>query len=202
MPADRNALLPLPVLALAGALLLAALHLATAPRIAATRQQVADRIVLDALMLPPDTALSIAGVAPDASLALRAPKRILLARRHQQLVAIVVPVAIDGYVAPIELIVGIAPDGTVTAVRATAQRETAGIGDRIAADDNAWLQRFIGHAFAAEQAGAWDLRSAGGDFDQITGATITSRAVVEAVRNALQYFAAHREQLLQEAGNE
>ena len=37
--------------------------------------------------------------------------------------------------------------------------------------------------------------SDGGDFDQISGATVTSRAVIEAVRNALIYFAENRETL-------
>lgn len=193
MPAERNPLLPLPILALIGALSLAAIHLATDSRIETNRQRAADRIVLEALSLPADTELRavIAG-----------PKQILLARQHRQLVAIVVPVAAQGYVAPIELIVGIAPDGRVRGIRAVAQRETAGLGDRIDADKSDWLQQFIGRSLDMESEKAWDVRSAGGDFDQITGATVTSRAVIEAVRNALQYFAQHREQLLQEAGHE
>jgi signal transduction protein with GAF and PtsI domain len=38
-------------------------------------------------------------------------------------------------------------------------------------------------------------RRDGGAFDQFTGATVTPRAVVKAVRNALVYFAAHRDAL-------
>lgn len=196
MSTDRHTLLPLPLIALVGALILAGIYLATAPRIEANRQRAADRIVLDALALPADTGLRAAGVAPDAS------KRVLLARQKQQLVAIVVPVTVEGYVAPIDLIVGIAPDGKVSGVSAVSHRETAGLGDRIDADKSGWLKTFIGRSFDAQQARIWSLRADGGDFDQITGATVTSRAVIDAVRTALQYFAQHREQLLQEAGDE
>jgi electron transport complex protein RnfG len=193
MSAERNSLLPLPILALTGALILAGLYLATAPRIEANRQRAANRIVLDALALPADTELRVPGTAP---------RQILLARQKQQLVAIVVPVTAAGYVAPIELIVGIAPDGRIRGVRALAHRETAGLGDRIDADKSDFLKQFIGRALAVENENTWDVRSAGGDFDQITGATVTSRAVVDAVHDALQYFAQHREQLLREAGHD
>jgi electron transport complex protein RnfG len=39
------------------------------------------------------------------------------------------------------------------------------------------------------------VRKDGGDFDQYTGATITSRAVTHAVRDALNYAARHRAEL-------
>ena len=41
----------------------------------------------------------------------------------------------------------------------------------------------------------WKVRKDGGDFDQLTGATITPRAVVQAVRNALLYYRQHQETL-------
>ena len=44
------------------------------------------------------------------------------------------------------------------------------------------------------------MRKDGGDFDQFTGATITPRAVVGAVTNALVYFQRHRDELLDRAG--
>jgi electron transport complex protein RnfG len=41
----------------------------------------------------------------------------------------------------------------------------------------------------------WAVKKDGGDFDQLTGATITPRAVVKAVRNALLYYQEHEEEL-------
>ena len=40
------------------------------------------------------------------------------------------------------------------------------------------------------------MRKDGGVFDQFTGATVTPRAVVGAVANALLYFERHRDELL------
>jgi electron transport complex protein RnfG len=42
------------------------------------------------------------------------------------------------------------------------------------------------------------VRKDGGEFDQFTGATVTPRAVVGAVRDALTYFERHRTELLAE----
>ena len=39
----------------------------------------------------------------------------------------------------------------------------------------------------------WAVRREGGDFDQFTGATITPRAIVDAVRMALEHFDSNRE---------
>ena len=48
----------------------------------------------------------------------------------------------------------------------------------------------------------WAVRKDGGEFDQFVGATITPRAVVRAVRNALLYFQQNRAELLQLSGQE
>ena len=38
----------------------------------------------------------------------------------------------------------------------------------------------------------WAISEDGGEFDALTGASITSRAVVNAIRDTLTYFAANR----------
>jgi electron transport complex protein RnfG len=43
------------------------------------------------------------------------------------------------------------------------------------------------------------VRRDGGEFDQFTGATITPRAGVEAVRLALEYYASNRQALFEAA---
>jgi len=48
----------------------------------------------------------------------------------------------------------------------------------------------------------WAVRKDGGDFDQLTGATITPRAVVKAVRNALLYYQDHQEALFAPAAED
>ncbi len=59
-----------------------------------------------------------------------------------------------------------------------------------------WIRQFDGRSLDAPPPARWQVRKDGGDFDQYTGATITSRAVTHAVRDALTYFARHRAELL------
>ncbi len=103
-------------------------------------------------------------------------------------------IAPDGYVGPVRLLVGIAADGKILAVRATNHRETPGLGDRIDSARSDWIKTFNGRA-AGDHAGLLLTRD-GGSIDHISGATVTSRAVTAAVSNALDYFTRHRDTLL------
>jgi electron transport complex protein RnfG len=47
----------------------------------------------------------------------------------------------------------------------------------------------------------WLVKKDGGMFDQFTGATITPRAVVKAVRNTVSYFNAHQSELFEANSN-
>jgi electron transport complex protein RnfG len=76
-----------------------------------------------------------------------------------------------------------------------AHRETAGLGDAIDAAKSDWVQRFNGKSLTAPALERWAVEQDDGDFDSITGATVTSRAVVNAVKNTLLYFQQHRAEL-------
>jgi electron transport complex protein RnfG len=104
-------------------------------------------------------------------------------------------VAPHGYNAAINLLVGVSPAGVVTGVRAVAHRETTGLGDAIDAAKSDWIEQFNMRSLAAPASGRWAVAQDGGEFDAITGATVTSRAVVTAVKNALLYFDQHRTEL-------
>ena len=119
------------------------------------------------------------------------------ARLRGKPVAVVLePVAPDGYAGDIRLLIAIAPDGTVLGVRAAEHRETPGLGDFIDARKSDWIERFTGKSTRHPPLAAWRVRKDGGEFDQYTGATITSRAVVGAVGRTLEFFARHRDALL------
>ena len=62
------------------------------------------------------------------------------------------------------------------------------IGDAIEIEKSEWVVGFSGRSLHDPEAAAWAVRRDGGEFDQFTGATITPRAVVDAVRLALVYF--------------
>ncbi len=108
-------------------------------------------------------------------------------------------VAPHGYNAAINLLVGVSSTGVVTGVRAVGHRETAGLGDAIDIAKSAWIEQFTGKSLAAPAQAQWGVEQDDGEFDSITGATVTSRAVVTAVKNALLYFEQHRTELYEAA---
>jgi electron transport complex protein RnfG len=111
--------------------------------------------------------------------------------------AVLAPVAPDGYSGPIRLLVAVNADGTLAGVRIVQHRETPGLGDAIEAERSDWIQDFKGKSLGNPPAERWKVKRDGGAFDQFTGATITPRAVVKAVRKALIYFQAHRQVLFE-----
>ena len=109
--------------------------------------------------------------------------------------ALFVVTANDGFAGPIQLLVGVRTDGRVTAVRVLKHQETPGLGDMIESRRSDWLLQFNGRSLADPELAAWGVERDGGQFDQLTGATITPRAVVKAVRDTLTWFAEQQQQL-------
>ncbi len=103
--------------------------------------------------------------------------------------------ATDGYAGTIRLRIGVEADGRISGVRVTDHRETPGLGDAIEAERSDWIRGFDGRALGEPATQDWRVRRDGGAFDQFAGATITPRAVVGAVRRALQYAASHGDAL-------
>ncbi len=122
-----------------------------------------------------------------------------VARQNGSTVALILPVvAPDGYTAPIRLIVGIDPSGTLKGVRVVQHKETPGLGDKIERRKSDWIDSFVGKSLQNTSAEGWAVKKDGGEFDQLTGATITPRAIVNAVYKALKYFESHQAALLQQ----
>ena len=105
-------------------------------------------------------------------------------------------IAPDGYSGSIRLLVGIHADGRLAGVRVLAHKETPGLGDKIELAKSPWVLAFAGKSLADPDQAGWAVKKDQGVFDQFAGATITPRAVVKAVHHALQYFDAHRAELL------
>ncbi len=130
--------------------------------------------------------------APARETAVVDGRRLYSARRGGRVVGYAWSVtAPDGYGGPIEILIGVRPDGTVQAIRVVSHLETPGLGDGIV-NNRAWLEAFVGKRLDSAH---WAVRKDGGDFDQFTGATISPRAVVGAVARGLRWFSGHREEI-------
>lgn len=109
---------------------------------------------------------------------------------------VILPVmAPDGYTEAIRLIVGINTDGKIIGARVTAHRETPGLGDQIELRKSDWILQFDKQSLAIPDT-EWKVKKDGGLFDQLTGATITPRAIVRALRNALLFYQQNQQALL------
>jgi len=96
-------------------------------------------------------------------------------------------IAPDGYNGKIKLIVGVDNQGVITGTRVLTQQETPGLGDKIELRVSHWILAFTGKTLTTKNASSWHVRKDGGQFDQFTGATITPRAVVKAVKKTLMF---------------
>ncbi|WP_375750669.1 electron transport complex subunit RsxG [Vibrio sp. HN007] len=105
-------------------------------------------------------------------------------------------IAPDGYNGSIKLIVGMDIDGVITGTRVLAHNETPGLGDKIDTRITDWILSFNGKTVTNENLQDWQVKKDGGSFDQFTGATITPRAVVKAVKKAVSHFQQNRDDIL------
>jgi electron transport complex protein RnfG len=101
-----------------------------------------------------------------------------------------------GYAGEIRLILGLDANGEILGVRVLSHAETPGLGDKIETAKDPWILGFNGLSLDNPPAQAWAVKKDGGHFDQFSGATITPRGVVAAVKQGLEFFQAHRDELL------
>lgn len=203
--------LSLGLIALVGTALLAWVHSLTGPRIAEQeRLQLLDQLQ----QVIPEDAFDNAvhedyvTVRDEAAFPGGLSVRVFRARRDGRPVAVAMKLrANDGYNGRIDLLVGIYENGRVSGVRVLSHRETPGLGDGIDIERSDWIRAFDGRSLENPEPSGWAVKRDGGVFDQFTGATITPRAVVRAVRRALEYYAENREALFDrptefDAGND
>ena len=169
----------------------------SAPHIAAERRLIDSRNLLD--LLPTDRYDNDPLQQPlhldSSALAHSTLLAGYLATKAGQPSAVLLRSETIGYAGAIVLMIAIDTHGKLLGVKTLSQSETQGLGARIGGWPNAWLQGFTGRSLDESPDNAWALKKDQGQFDQIAGATITSRAVINAVHDALQYFDAHSQML-------
>ncbi len=131
------------------------------------------------------------------------PLTVFRARKAgKPVAALFSPVIAKGYSGPIELLVGVYADGRLAGARVLSHMETPGLGDRIDTSKSDWILGFRGRSLGNPPEKQWKVKRDGGVFDQFTGATITPRGIVKALKTTLEYFRDHRDALFAHPADE
>ncbi|MDP5131212.1 MAG: electron transport complex subunit RsxG [Paraglaciecola sp.] len=120
-------------------------------------------------------------------------QRIYRAYNNEKPVGVAIETtAPDGYSGKIQLVVGLTndPQGNplISGVRVLDHKETPGLGDKIDIRVNDWILDFAQKVVSTDTLARFDVKKDGGQFDQFTGATISPRAVVKAVKRSALYY--------------
>ena len=192
---SKNALL-LATAAAACVLLVASVNQLTAPKIA--EQIELEKLKLLQEVLPAGAAsaelLQDCLVLQQPTVLFQNDAKTYRWRQNGELRAYVIETtAPDGYSGNIQLLAAITPDGTVLGVRTLSHKETPGLGDKIEMRKSSWMDSFSQKKLQSADDRRFAVKKDGGQFDQFTGATITPRAVVAAVKRTALYLKQHPE---------
>ncbi|MEC8082036.1 MAG: electron transport complex subunit RsxG [Pseudomonadota bacterium] len=146
-----------------------------------------------------DNNLAEANVMLDADplLGSAEPVQAFIARKDGQVSAIIFEtIAPGGYNGNLDLLVAVDRNGVVTGSRVISHKEPPGLGDKVDLQKSKWILSFGDKSLENTSLKQWNVKKDGGEFDQFTGATITPRAVVRAVKNTLLYFNENKDALL------
>lgn len=184
--------------------MMAGTYEATREIISASREQEKLRLIND--VLPPAAYDNLLfhdelALAAAPELGLPGGTTVWRARKNGQPVALVMEaVAPDGYAGAIRLVIAVMADGSLGGVRVTEHHETPGLGDYIdpTKDKNKtspWIGQFTALDPARTPVARWKVAKDGGDITYRTGATISPRAVTNAVARAEAFARANRDRL-------
>jgi electron transport complex protein RnfG len=142
---------------------------------------------------------------PVAELGVDETSRVFRARKGEAPVALVLEtVAPDGYGGRITLLVAVRTKGRtgveIAGARVTQHKETPGLGDYIdirkdRTKTRPWITQFNDVGFERVAPAEWKVKKDGGRFDQMSGATISARAVTNATGRALRFAGANAERI-------
>ena len=184
--------------------LMAGTYKLTAPMLAASAQAEKLRLineVLPAAAYDNDLLADNVTLPPQTPLNTRGDSTVYRARKGSEPVALIFEtVARDGYSGNISMVLAVAADGRLLALRVTQHKETPGLGDYIdpKKDRNKrspWINQFANTGFDTVPREKWRVKKDGGRFDQVSGATISARAVTNASRRALEWAVARSDAL-------
>jgi electron transport complex protein RnfG len=134
-----------------------------------------------------DQLLAVTGLR-DVTLTEQEPNRYVINNNGKALGYISSVTTRQGYNGTIKFWLAVDATGNILGVRIYQHTETPGLGDKIELKVSDWVLDFNGHSLANTPIESWQVKSDGGQFDQFSGATITPKAVIIAVRQQLENF--------------
>ena len=121
---------------------------------------------------------------------------IYRAKKNNQVIAVIIEtIAPDGYSGEIKTLVGIDQEDKILGVRVITHKETPGLGDYIEIEKSQWIKNFDLRSLDKMTEKEWAVRKDGGDFDYVSGATITPRAVIKSTYKSLLYAKENKKRL-------
>ena len=186
------------IFAIAGTSLVVFTHSATAERIAANERETLLRTLhalVPAESIDNDIVLDTLQVSDQEQLG-AATTTVYRGRKMGDPVAAVLTTTVpNGYSGPIKMLVAVRYDGSLGGVRVLSHKETPGLGDKMEESRSDWIYSFTDKSIGDPPVQKWKVKRDGGVFDQFTGATITPRSIVEAVRKTLIYVQDNKDAL-------
>ncbi|MFT5396015.1 MAG: electron transport complex protein RnfG [Gammaproteobacteria bacterium] len=190
------ALLPLLIISVTCVIAIFVVNQITKDKIETNKQKAALAIITEVLPLEYDNDLFADNINLDVPDKINNTGSITVyrARLNNQPVAVsLIPVITKGYNGNISLIIGIRYDGVLTGIRVLRHNETEGFGDQAHQDKTDWLQVFNSTSISTLPEEKWAIKKDGGEFDQLSGATITSRSIINTIYTTLEFYSSHRE---------
>jgi len=135
-------------------------------------------------------------VEPNALIGNKKNIDIYRAKKNNQVIAVIIEtIAPDGYSGEIKTLVGVDQKDKILGVRVITHKETPGLGDYIEVDKSHWIKNFNLKSLDEMGEKEWAVKKDGGDFDYVSGATITSRAVIKSTYKSLLYVKENKKRL-------
>ena len=112
-----------------------------------------------------------------------------IAKKDSKVTAVILETrAPNGYSGEIKILVGIDTKGYILGTRVVKHQETPGLGDYIDVAKSDWINIFTYSSLKNTSQSEWAVKKDQGKFDYVSGATITARAVVNAINESLNFF--------------
>jgi len=119
--------------------------------------------------------------------------KVYPAKKKGALVGFAIPWTGKGLKGPIKILLGITPGGEITGIDVLAQKESPNWGGKITGED--FQKQFLKRTLKNTK---WRIEKDGGDIKAVTGASISSRGVANAVKAALDFYEKNKAALLKQ----